>query len=89
MKTIVITGSTRGIGLGLATYFLKNNCQVVINGTSKSSIEKALEKLEPYTSKGLVIGILGDVSKYETHELLAQKALETYKKLIFGSIMQV
>ena len=34
MKTVVITGSTRGIGFGLADEFLKRDCQVVINGRS-------------------------------------------------------
>jgi len=32
MKNVVITGSTKGIGLGLAKEFLKRNCAVVICG---------------------------------------------------------
>ena len=34
MKTVVITGSTRGIGLGMANEFLNRGHQVVISGTS-------------------------------------------------------
>ena len=33
MKHIVVTGSTRGIGFGLAEKFLKEGCRVTINGT--------------------------------------------------------
>jgi NAD(P)-dependent dehydrogenase (short-subunit alcohol dehydrogenase family) len=38
MKTIVITGSTRGIGYGLATEFLKAGHQVVINGRDAEKV---------------------------------------------------
>ena len=31
MKTVVITGSSKGIGLGLATEFLKRECSVVLS----------------------------------------------------------
>ena len=34
MKTVVITGSTRGIGFGLAAEFLKHDCNVAVNGRS-------------------------------------------------------
>ena len=46
MKTIVITGSTRGIGLGLAREFLQRGHQVVVSGTSEQSVENALKQLE-------------------------------------------
>ena len=46
MKTIVITGSTRGIGLGLAREFLQLGHQVVVSGTSESSVANALKQLE-------------------------------------------
>lgn len=42
MKTVVITGSTRGIGRGLAENFLKRGCRVVISGRSPQSVEKVL-----------------------------------------------
>ena len=45
MKTIVITGSTRGIGFGLADEFLKRGCNVVISGRSSSSVDKAVAQL--------------------------------------------
>lgn len=44
-KRIVITGSTKGIGLGLATYFLEKGHQVVISGTSEKSVHEATERL--------------------------------------------
>jgi NAD(P)-dependent dehydrogenase (short-subunit alcohol dehydrogenase family) len=41
MKTVVITGSTRGIGYGMAHEFLQRGHQVMISGRSAESSEKA------------------------------------------------
>lgn len=45
MKTIIITGSTRGIGLGLAECFLRQGHQVVISGRSQESVDQAVDQL--------------------------------------------
>jgi NAD(P)-dependent dehydrogenase (short-subunit alcohol dehydrogenase family) len=47
-KTVVITGSTRGIGFGLARCFLERGCNVVLNGSSPESTRKAMEQLQGY-----------------------------------------
>ena len=41
MKSVVITGSTSGIGFGLADAFLSLGCLVTISGRSKANLEKA------------------------------------------------
>lgn len=46
MKHVVITGSTRGIGYGLAREFLHRGCKVTINGRSQESVDKALKSLK-------------------------------------------
>ena len=45
MKTIVITGSTRGIGYNLADAFLSLDCAVAINGRTPTSVESAVDSL--------------------------------------------
>ena len=55
MKTVVITGSTRGIGLGMANEFLDRGHQVVISGTSDASVSKAMDSIED--NKDNVIGV--------------------------------
>ncbi len=45
MQTIVVTGSTRGIGRGLATEFLKRGHRVVVSGRSHASVDPAVAAL--------------------------------------------
>jgi NAD(P)-dependent dehydrogenase (short-subunit alcohol dehydrogenase family) len=67
-KNIVITGSTRGIGFGLASEFLKRGHHVAINGTSVERVETALEKLSIFNNQ--LIGIAGNVVDPSTHDEL-------------------
>ncbi|WP_226702834.1 SDR family NAD(P)-dependent oxidoreductase [Microbulbifer elongatus] len=46
MANIVITGSTKGIGFGLAKAFLDNGHKVVISGRSEESVWTALNRLQ-------------------------------------------
>jgi NAD(P)-dependent dehydrogenase (short-subunit alcohol dehydrogenase family) len=50
MKTVVITGSTRGIGLGLAESCLARGCSVMVSGRKREAVERtvlALSKKYP------------------------------------------
>lgn len=46
MANIVITGSTKGIGFGLAKAFLQQGHKVVISGRSDDSVRDALDRLQ-------------------------------------------
>jgi NAD(P)-dependent dehydrogenase (short-subunit alcohol dehydrogenase family) len=45
MITVVVTGSTRGIGFGMAGEFLKRGCNVVVSGRSQAAVDHALSQL--------------------------------------------
>ncbi len=74
-KTIVITGSTRGIGFALATEFLKKGHRLVVNGTSQQSVDNALAQL---TNLGKVVGIAGNITHRNTFEKLIDAAVEQF-----------
>ncbi|MGK0499282.1 MAG: NAD(P)-dependent dehydrogenase (short-subunit alcohol dehydrogenase family) [Oceanicoccus sp.] len=60
MSNIVITGSTKGIGFGLAQEFAAQNHNVVITGRSQQSINHALARISRLP--GRVVGIPCDVA---------------------------
>jgi short-subunit dehydrogenase len=45
MKTVVITGSSKGIGFGLATEFLKKNFSVVLSARNETILQAAVDSL--------------------------------------------
>lgn len=81
MKTVVITGSTRGLGLEMARCFRRKNLNVVINGTNASRLELALKELRDIPGDGQVLGIAGNICQEEDIRKLIQ---ETTRQ--FGSI---
>jgi NAD(P)-dependent dehydrogenase (short-subunit alcohol dehydrogenase family) len=70
MKHIVITGSTRGIGYGLAKAFLASGCRVTISGRSHSTVDKAVAALGAEFDPELVSGHACDVTVFEQVQAL-------------------
>jgi NAD(P)-dependent dehydrogenase (short-subunit alcohol dehydrogenase family) len=64
MKTIVITGSTRGIGFGLADAFLARGCQVMVSGRSTETVAQAAAELGQKHGSEKIAGQACDVSDY-------------------------
>jgi len=60
-KTVLVTGSTAGIGLAIATAFLSEGARTIINGRSQDSVQHAMSELES-SAKGEVLGFAGDLS---------------------------
>lgn len=61
MKNIVITGSTRGIGLGLAVAFLERGCRVVISGRTQEGVDISVAKLSKNHDAANILGMPCDV----------------------------
>ena len=75
-KTIVITGSTRGLGEGLAKEFLLLGHTVVINGRSEEKTNQAVAELQKLSPS--VIGVAGSVSIEETHLKLIRQSTASF-----------
>ncbi len=75
-KVAIITGGTRGIGFASAKLFLENKAKVVILGSRKETVEKAINQLANY--HGNVIGFYPNlVNEQEIKQMLA-KVKETF-----------
>lgn len=70
MTVIVITGSTRGIGHGLARAFLARGCRVVINGRRQESVDAVVTELASEFGATRVAGQAGDVSVFADMQAL-------------------
>jgi NAD(P)-dependent dehydrogenase (short-subunit alcohol dehydrogenase family) len=75
MKNIVITGSTRGIGLALARAFLKKGCALVISGRSRENVEQAVKQLREEFPGAKLAGFACDVRDYEQVQALWDQSL--------------
>jgi NAD(P)-dependent dehydrogenase (short-subunit alcohol dehydrogenase family) len=61
---VVVTGSTRGIGLGLAEAFLARGCAVVVSGRSASAVAEVVARLAMRAETSRVIGQACDVREH-------------------------
>ena len=81
MKTVVITGSARGLGFNMARFFRENNYNVVISDLKEDNLKKAKEELSEIKSKGEIIYRVCDVSKLKDLEELRDFAVNVFKKI--------
>jgi NAD(P)-dependent dehydrogenase (short-subunit alcohol dehydrogenase family) len=70
MKIIVITGSTRGLGYGLADAFLDLGCSVTVSGRTLEPVQQAVSKLSARHAADRVFGHPCDVTEYEQVQAL-------------------
>lgn len=81
MKIVVITGSTRGIGYGLADSFLALGCAVVVSGRTDETVEKAVAELSAKYEAEQVFGQLCDVIDYRQVQSLWDAARARFGKI--------
>ncbi len=78
MKTVVITGSARGLGLEMSKVFRKNNYNVVISDLKEQTLKEAKKELEKIESKGTVEYCICNVTYSEDIKTLIDFAKEKY-----------
>jgi NAD(P)-dependent dehydrogenase (short-subunit alcohol dehydrogenase family) len=79
-ESAIITGSTSGIGKGIAKAFARTDANVLINSRSPSSVTETVEQVDEL-GEGTVIGHPGDISDPETVSELVDTAIESFDKL--------
>jgi short-subunit dehydrogenase len=78
MKTVVITGSSRGIGFNLADQFLLHQYQVVLSGRSFNTLSIARINLLNKYPDARILTIPCDISNYEQVESLWDQTISQF-----------
>src|SRR5207253_9376560 len=71
-KLALVTGSTAGIGLAIATTLAREGARVVINGRSRASVDEVVEALKSSTG-GDLHGFGGGTSAASRSQLLVRE----------------
>ena len=80
-KTILITGSTDGIGLETAKILVSQGHKVLLHGRNKEKLEQAKQALCESAIDERVESYLADLSRLDDVEMLAKSVLEKHTKL--------
>lgn len=83
MKTVIITGSTKGIGAGLAREFLARGCVVVVSGRSQARVEAAVMQLSQEFAPDHILGHPCDVTQFEQVQALWDAAVNRLGRVDF------
>ncbi len=65
MKTVLITGSTDGIGKKAAALFLNAGYKVIVHARNKARLEETLTDLKPYSRSNSPLGVVADFTRLE------------------------
>lgn len=80
-KTILITGSTDGIGLATARLLVTQGHHVLLHGRNPEKLEKTQQSLSKITGAGRVESYVADLSQLSEVETLAQAVTDKHSKL--------
>lgn len=78
-KVVVISGGTRGIGFSTVQAFLEQKAKVVMLGSRKETVDKALQQLSQYSDR--LIGRYSNIIDYKECESLVEEVVKTFGKV--------
>src|SRR5699024_2489150 len=78
IKTVIVTGSSRGIGKAIAKEFAKTGANIVLNGRREIP-ELLVEEMKEHGSKVHVV--IGDVSQFEVAKQLIAETKEVFGRV--------
>lgn len=78
-KKAIVTGSSSGIGEGIAKCLAKEGAHVMIQGRKKQELERIVQEIT--ASGGVAHYVTGDLAKDEEAKQVAEKTLQTFQRL--------
>lgn len=80
-KVAIVTGGTRGIGFATVKKFLDNNAKVVLFGSRKESVDKAINELKEINENYEVMGLYPNISDAKEVEEAFNEVKNKYGKI--------
>src|SRR5437879_8251524 len=69
-KKALVTGSTAGIGLAIASLLAEEGASVVVNGRSQQRVEEAVQRIRTERKSAQVMGVAADLGTKDGVDLL-------------------
>ncbi|MEX2532125.1 MAG: SDR family oxidoreductase [Gemmatimonadota bacterium] len=79
-KVVLVTGSTRGIGLAIAAALLEDGAQVMISSRDPTRVERVVQEFSS-AHEGRVAGVAADVRKPADCEALVEATVDRFEGL--------
>jgi short-subunit dehydrogenase len=79
--SVVITGSTRGIGYSLAAAFLDRGCSVTVSGRTTQAVNEVVKKLGAKYAEKQIFGCACDVTDFLQVQKLWDAAKQQYGRI--------
>jgi len=76
---VVVTGSSSGIGKGVAFTFAKNGASVVVHGLTEGPVTDTVVDIRAIG--GLAVGVHGDVAEASTHDDIVDAAMREFGRI--------
>ncbi|XP_054158195.1 uncharacterized oxidoreductase TM_0325-like [Oppia nitens] len=81
-KVVLITGSNRGIGAGIATEFAKRGAQLVITGRKPEPIQTVAKRCSDLSPNGrTALPVVADISREDDCKKLIQTTVDAFNKI--------
>ncbi len=80
IRTALITGGTKGIGLGVAEMLIKEGYKVAITGRNAETVETVAAQLNQL-QEGAALGIVADVRNFDSQQAAVNQVLEKWGRL--------
>lgn len=79
-ESAIVTGSTSGIGRGVATALAEADANVVVNARTEADVEATAAELDEL-GDGRVVGVAADLSETDAIERLVDQAIDAFDEI--------
>lgn len=79
-ESAIVTGSTSGIGRGVAKAFAEADANVVVNARTDDDVEETAAELDEL-GEGRVIGVAADLSRPDAIDRLVDRAIDAFGEI--------